>query len=245
MTYTPTKWKKGDVVTSVGLNNIEDELVELDSAKQDGGVGWFEKESILDVTIPVADWTSSFDFYKAEVTLPEDPQQGQEYFLIIDGVKYFCECTTYEGGWAIWAISVPSLIEKYEDDPVCVCIYTEPTADVHVELIRVTPHKIDRHLVDGPLIVDADNSFQIDSTLNKTYAEIDSAIKAGRNIILRYVSYPDTRTVFEFASLFYVGPGADNYYVVVNYTDWDGNSSLVYFISSTTDGVLTAQTPPQ
>ena len=39
MTYTPTKWKKGDVVTSVGLNNIEDELVELDSAKQDGGMG--------------------------------------------------------------------------------------------------------------------------------------------------------------------------------------------------------------
>lgn len=232
MTYTPTKWKKGDVVTSVGLNNIEDELVELDSAKQDGGMGYYEEVHLVDQTIPVAEWTELGELgYTATVTMSEAPVIGQEHKLIADGVEVTLTCYDDDGGWIICEdyddLSLPAMAGTDKNGDVLIA--TAPTADVHVELIGQVLHKIGGEFINhGNFFVGAtfDNGTY---TLDKTYNQIMEAVKSGENIVIQCVT--DDPFAFLFVGMYDLG---GDYYVSTIYSN-AGTPAVARFTASDPD----------
>lgn len=102
MAYNKTTWHKGDVVSSSGLNNMEDGIAANDaaiseihdpakSAIADGGMGYYTNKTTLeDQTIPVADWHSDNGVY-AEISLTGiEFSDDNIYWIVIDGVATKC-----------------------------------------------------------------------------------------------------------------------------------------------------------
>jgi len=237
MTYTPTKWKKGDVVTSVGLNNIEDELVELDSAKQDGGVGYYEEGHLVDQTIPVADWESEGGEYYANITLSEMPVVGQEYKIVIDGVETTVICAENDGEWILCENPddpyFPAIVGT--DTSGNVYITTAPTTDVHVELIGQKLHQIGGEFINhGNFFIEAtyDNGTY---TLDKTWSEIAEMIQFGCNIVIQSViDDPFAITAFLFVGMYEL---SGDYYVDTIYNN-AGTPTVAQFIANDPDEAL-------
>lgn len=101
MAYNKTTWHKGDVVSSSGLNNMENGIAHNDerlneindpvaSAIADGGMGYYDKTTLLNETIPVADWHYDIEVF-AEISLTGiEFSEDNIYWIVIDGVATKC-----------------------------------------------------------------------------------------------------------------------------------------------------------
>lgn len=113
MAYNKNTWHRGDVVSSSGLNNMEDGIAANDaaiseihdpakSAIAEGGIGYYDKTTLLNETIPVADWVDEAQDAYAEIDVTGiELSADKKYWIVIDGVATKCDYGEVDDEWFI------------------------------------------------------------------------------------------------------------------------------------------------
>ena len=246
MTYNKNTWHRGDVVSSSGLNNMEEGIAANDaaiseihdpanSAIADGGIGYYDKTTLLNETIPVADWVDRTTDAYAEIDVTGiELSEDKTYWIVIDGVETKCD---YGGlpdeGWFIVPIDPGTPFPAIERvDNSFLFLAELPTEPVSFQLIEGEAQKIGEEFINhGNFFVGAtyDNSTY---TLDKTYNQIMEAVKSGENIVIQRVTDdPFAVTAFLFEEMY---ESSGDYYVTTIYNN-AGTPTTAQFITSDPD----------
>ena len=179
MSYNPTEWRNGDIVSEEGMNNIEDELVLLDSAKESGGMGWEDKTVIAQASISADAWRAFGDGYGATIELPTGflPDADQRYVISINGEETEVHWDDNSDAFRPSPSQFYPFI-VYDNGDVVLVIGQLPTA-VEFEFSADDIHKIDSKFSNAIMVRD------IDDTLDATWQQIYDWINEGRFVFIR------------------------------------------------------------
>lgn len=155
--YNKKTWHKGDVVSSSGLNNMEDGIAAndaaiseihdpADSAIAEGGIGYYDKTTLLNETIPVADWVDETTDAYAEIDVTGiEVSADKKYWIVIDGVATKCECVEMTYEWFIVPIDpetpFPAIVTNSSEN-YSLTLAELPTEPVSFQLIEGEAQKI-------------------------------------------------------------------------------------------------------
>lgn len=155
--YNKKTWHKGDVVSSSGLNNMEDGIAAndaaiseihdpADSAIADGGIGYYDKTTLLNETIPVADWVDETTDAYAEIDVTGiELSADKKYWIVINGVATKCDYGEEVDEWFIVPIDPDTqfpAISMNGSDNYSLFLAELPTEPVSFQLIEGEAHKI-------------------------------------------------------------------------------------------------------
>ena len=164
MTYNKNTWHRGDVVSSSGLNNMEDGIAANDaaiseihdpakSAIENGGIGYYDKTTLLNETIPVADWVEGpFGAYAEIDVTGIEVSADKKYWIVIDGVETECHCVEEDDYWYIIPVDETTDfpgIGTNSNDNYSLILAELPTEPVSFQLIGVEAQKINSDFVPG------------------------------------------------------------------------------------------------
>lgn len=192
MTYEPTNWQRGDIVSSERLNKMEAGIAASDgameTAKEDGGIGYYDKTTLLNETIPVADWVDETTDAYAEIDVTGiELSADKKYWIVIDGVATECDYAEEDNEWYISPVDETTLfpaISTNGSNNYSLFLAELPTEPVSFQLIEGEAQKISNDFIQasggGAFIVTED-----DGTLDKTWQEIKDAYDAGQVVIVK------------------------------------------------------------
>lgn len=202
MAYTPTEWKKGDIVTSTGLNNMEKGIVDA----QNG----YTIETTETVIVPqqtIAEGSEEGGFFQAmltgELTLPAD---GDTVKVTYDGVDY--TLTAVDVGVGIMIGEQSEGMPDFTNYPFMLGLVDASTGLLNTETdfphtVKVTKATkeitVGDDFAEAVKTADAMGEFHINFTYDealytyvcdKTFAEILTAFNNGQKIVAHYNDEP-------------------------------------------------------
>lgn len=161
MSYTPNEWQRVDVVTSEKLNHMEQGIAE-------GGIGYYDKTTLLNETIPVADWVDkTMDAYAEIDVTGIELSADKTYWIVIDGVATKCDYGEEDSEWFIVPIDPDTqfpAIGMNASDNYSLFLAELPTEPVSFQLIEGEAHKISNDFLQAS----GGDSYDLEILCNKT-----------------------------------------------------------------------------